>query len=363
MAYDSTAQSCAAFRTALEGLPEANTSHILSYIGGTYVLDAGRANSQSQKEELFALAEQKLLQALERDEFNTEALTYLATIESNRGNHLKSAEYYKIVYEAKPDSPTVYRLYMGRLSSLGDEGIRQTIPLARERYDRMVQEGNSRQFRYATDLYSTYQYLGMADEAEQFRNEVSESISLNSVLESLSVPNELNASDAEKNVLLICNQAIDVIGTDSCVQGVTSLINALPGIDDESLRYGLAQVAITGIVEAGKKASMGYLGEDWRDMFNEWINSLEDSTGESARLYEIRATITMDTAQKRDFLESSVRLAPNEWHYRYRLGQIYMDLRQYSFAVEQFQRALEMVVDDTDAGTVRGWLERARSAL
>jgi len=71
----------------------------------------------------------------------------------------------------------------------------------------------------------------------------------------------------------------------------------------------------------------------------------------------------MDTAQKRDFLESSVRLAPNEWHYRYRLGQIYMDLRQYSFAVEQFQRALEMVVDDTDAGTVRGWLERARSAL
>jgi len=291
MASESTAQSCSALRTALENLPEANTSHILAQIGGTYAIEANMANSQSQKDELFALAEQKLLQALERDEFNTEALTYLATIESNRGNHLKSAEYYKIVYEAKPDSPTVYRLYMGRLSSLGDEGIRQTIPLARERYDRMVQEGNSRQFRYATDLYSTYQYLGMADEAEQFRNEVSESISLNSVLESLSVPNELNASDAEKNVLLICNQAIDVIGTDSCVQGVTSLINALPGIDDESLRYGLAQVAITGIVEAGKKASMGYLGEDWRDMFNEWINSLEDSTGESARLYEIRATM------------------------------------------------------------------------
>ena len=366
MSLESDAQTCSEFRSQLLNSPIVTESRIQTYVGATYLHQAQKTSDANDESALYDSAEQTLLGAVELDPENMEAYLGLFNVEMARRNFSKAADYLRIVYESQPEDPFFHRLYINALGRLGSESTPQIIDLTRQQYDRFSQAEDPYRWRYAVDLSRLYQMEAMTAELNAFRAEIIETINLPDVMESLSFLRNTDAADVESSFTLLCNQVVAIIGPEACMQGITAAIAAIPDMPDAQTRTDVAGAVVTGISEIGKEASMGNLDRDWQDwvqQFDTWVTSLEQAAGESARLYEIRAVMTTDSALKRSYMESSVRLEPDEWHYRLRLGQLYMDLEEYALAAEQFEEALSIVTDETEAERIAGWLERARGAL
>jgi|SRR5690554_3912091 len=76
----------------------------------------------------------------------------------------------------------IHRAYVSYLSQLGEQGVQQAMLLTRQRYDQLSQDGDPNRWRYAPDLYATYQARGMTAEELAFQTEVAGVIDLPGLL-------------------------------------------------------------------------------------------------------------------------------------------------------------------------------------
>ncbi len=152
----------------------------------------------------------------------------------------------------------------------------------------------------------------------------------------LSVRFANDSRHAEQALRTACSRYIvGLFGADTCMNGITTLVDAVDTAAPDEHHLRLASVATEGMADL----ITGQDEETYREIFVPILRRWVDYGVHTASVFMRYSNNVGDAELSLWALENAVELEPDNGQYRYWLGIRYLDLGRYDEALEQLQRA------------------------